>query len=677
MKLFKEIKLKNLFIYTFLIFSLFFAVIIVFSMIYEVKNRQIFDTQTEFFKINKNLNSIKNNQNDLFLHKRNQYVIESEELFKLNSEINRLDGLIDSIITLKIIKKNNFTSSLAEFKSDLEKYQSQCDNILKINEQLYSPNVGVVSQLEIISTKLKKENKYQELDLIKYLSDIELYRKQLIEGRITKREFEKKATLLFEKIASTQTSDYEKYYVLLFEDNITNYYNNTQLEYSKRKEVGDSYNEGLLLFLDKQYNLLLDRITIIENQVIEIRGDYFRRSFIQYIVVILLIIVLNVVLFNFLYRILYKPWFNLQPVFEDLSIGKIPEIDILTTLSEFKIITTSLDKFVDNIKSKNSFILELSKRNYTADFVSKTDDELGVSLSKLQSELIKAEKESVQYQETEQNQKWTATGIAKIGAVMRQNTEDIDGLSKNVLKEIIQYVDAVQGALYLYNEKLKQLELNSSFSYGKQRTKNHTIQPYEGLLGTIIVEKRDYYYKEIPENYLFLETGLGYSKPKSLFAFPLLFENKIYGVIELASMSEFKEYERNFLKNLGVEIAITISYTEINVQTKTLLEQSKKQAIELQSNEKLFKKNQDNLKSLLRMTEQRLRDREETLKIKEQIVMQKVQELLELQKELSEKEEYIENVTNEYENIKSELENKNTELRERIAELDKRLRDKN
>ncbi len=643
-------------------------------MAYELKNRQLFNTQIEIFKIHRSLNSLKNSQDNIFLHRKNEYFYESEELMNFNSHIYRLDNLIDSISSLKIIKKNKFSGALKDLKSDIEKYQNQCFYISKVNEELFSPTIGVISQLDIISRNLRKEEKYQELDLIKYLDDMELYREQLNSNQITKREFEKKVAGLFKKIAATEIDDYEKYFILLFEDNISSYYNNIQLEYSKSKEIGESYDNGLLYYLEIQYTLLINKIIILENKIIKIRDDYFRKGFIQYLSIVLVVIVLNIILFNLFYRLLYKPWAKMQSIFENLSEGVISKANNFTKISEFKTVINYLNEVSENINQKNIFVQALTQKKYNQKFEVKKKDELGFSLSKLQEELIKSEKESKQYQETERNQKWAATGIADIGAVMRQHTEDINSLAKNVLNKIIEYVNAVQGALFLHNKETNKLELIASFSYDKQRIKKTNIEPFEGVLGTILVEKREYYYEKIPENYIFLDTGLGFSKPKSLFAFPLLFEDIVYGVIELASMTEFKEFERNFLMSLGVEIAITISYTGINVETKTLLEQSKKQAQELKSNEKLYKKNQDNLKSLLRTKEQKLTNQGELLKNQEKIIKQKRQELFDIQKEISDKDELHENMINEYENIKTELENKNKELRDRIAYLEKKLR---
>jgi len=651
--------------------------VVLLSIYYEQKNRNLFNSQVEIYKINKSLNKLKNHQDNLFLNSRNIYLKKSDEHKKLLIEIARLEVLLDSISELKFVKKTDYFTSLNDLKFELEKYNNYCSDVIKINEQIFAPETGINSKLNDISKRIKQEEKYKELDLIKYIVEIEQLRLNLYSQKISIRQFEKNVDEIFQNIYLNKKEAYDKYYLLLFEDALTDYYKNTQLEYTKLNEIGTSYNDGILQYINKQHIKLNDKVIHVENQVKEYREVYYRRILTNFFILIFVVLGLNALFFYYIDKYFNKPWQILEKSLQEISKGKIILIPQLSIVEEYKVIKESLNSMLKNLKEKNETIIELSKRNYNVEIETTVEDEIGKSLLELKDDLLKSQQEALQYQETEENQKWVATGIAKIGAIMRQNTEDIEALTKNVLNEIIEYIGAVQGAIYLYNENKNVLEFTASVSYGKQRIRNHVIEPYEGLLGTILVEKREYYYETVPENYMFLETGLGYTKPNSLFAFPLLFENVIYGVIELASLDKFQEYVRNFLLNLGNEIAITISYTKINVQTKKLLVQSNKQAHELQSNEKLFKKNQDNLKSLLRMTEQRLNEKEDILKIKEQIIQNKVQELIDIQTELSEKEEYIENMSNEYENIKSELENKNKELRERISDLEKRLRDKN
>ena len=366
----------------------------------------------------------------------------------------------------------------------------------------------------------------------------------------------------------------------------------------------------------------------------------------------------------------------MEPFLEKFAKGDLQEIDEDLRVTELKLISKTFNQHVHNLRDKRDIIEDLVRRNYSHEFSPKSYDKMGIAIYNLRNDLLKSQEEAISFRETEENQKWAANGIAKIGAVMRQFTNDIDQLSTNVLDEIIQYVDAVQGALYLYDSQKEVLKLTTYYSYGKQRLKHKEIKPYEGIIGTILIEKREYYFANIPDDYIFVETGFGRAKPKSLFIFPLLFEKQIYGIIELSSLDNFPEYVRKFILSLANEIAITISYTQINVQTNLLLEQSEKQAKDLQSNEKLYKKNQDNLKSLLRMTEQKLTEKKNEVLYKEELLRQKVTDILNIEKELSEKEEYIETMINEYENMKSSLKNQNEELRKRIEELEKRLREK-
>ncbi len=676
MKLLKEIKLQSIFIYSFVVFFGFFLIILVVSIFLEERNKELFHFQVETNKINKKINSLKNYQDNMFLYNFDSYLYDTDEFMEFNTEVFELTNLLDSINDLSLIKNKALNNELIRLKAEIEKYYDQSIKIVTLNGQIYAPKVGIRPQINILSQKLYEENKYAELGLLKYVDKIKKDREDLLATRITRRQFDVEFQKTFQEIAKENVDNSEKYYLMLFEDNITVFYNNSQVEYAKMLEIGVDYDQGLLAVLSKQHSILINITNSIENSLVKRREELFREKIIIYLIVTLLVLFFNIALLYYLYIVLYKPWVKMQKLLNSIALGELKTFEIHDYIKEVKLISNTLKTIFDKLAIKNNIIKELTNKNYDIEFEIDEKDELGKSLIKLRNELLEAEKEAAQYRETEEHQKWTATGIAQVGAVMRQNTEDVEQLAKNVLNEIIKYIDAVQGAMYLYNTDENVLELTAAFSYGKARQNKHTIQPYEGLLGTILIEKREYYYSTVPENYIFLETGLGYSKPNSLFAFPLLFENEIYGVVELASMSQFDEFKRNFLLNLGNEIAITISYTKINEQTKKLLEQSEYQAFNLQSNEKLHKKNQENLKNLLQETELKLKEKENSLKIKDDIMKEKVTELLELQKELTEKDDFIEKMHNENENYRSELENKVEELQNKIIELEKRLNEK-
>ncbi|MEA3451326.1 MAG: GAF domain-containing protein [Bacteroidota bacterium] len=430
----------------------------------------------------------------------------------------------------------------------------------------------------------------------------------------------------------------------------------------------------MMKLVDSRKNDIKSSLSSLNGYIDNRFDDNYSSFLLYYFIIFLVINALIFVIFYYIYRTIYSPWKKIQWYLKKMIEGERHKIEGEINVVELNIILETFNKYADNLEEKEKLIVELSKRNYSYEYTPSETDNLGNAISNLRDNLLESEKEAVKFQETEEHQKWTTNGIAKIGAVMRQHTNDLEVLSKNILVEILEYVNAIQGALYLYDKESETLKLSTYYSYGKQRIKKKEIKPYESILGIVLVEKREYYFADMPDDYLFFETGMGHAKPKSLFVFPLLFENEIYGIIELASLVDFKDYVKEFCLSLANEIAITISYTQINVQTNILLKQSESQAKNLISNEKLYKKNQDNLKSLLRMAEQKSSVKEDDLRHKEEILRLKVSDIISLEKEISDKEEYIETIVNEYENLKSSLENQNEELRKRIEDLEKRLR---
>ncbi len=599
----------------------------------------------------------------------------SKEFFEL-VHINKLMlRMIDSLSYEKLFRKKQVVRYLDKIKNSLIEYKNTTQSILEINNQIYAQNTGLESEIKTIENRIQNQPQFKKLNLLPYFIKLKSYRRDFFSGKISKEAFEKLGRNLLTDL-DNKINGKQNYYYLIFQDYINEYFDNTLNEYAKFLSIGQNNSQGKLKRLyDISVNIreqLNDALDFLHKR------NYTTYKFLIFYYIVIMIFVILVIYYTFhsLYYRLSKPWSDIEPKLIEFSKGKLIDFPSDINLAELSTISANLNELSANLKLKNTVLKELVKRNYAVEYEPAEDDEIGNTIVELKKGMLKAQEEAKIFGETEEHQKWAANGIAKIGAIMRQYTNDIDDLTKNVLQEVIKYVNASIGALYLYDEEKNVLKLNSFFSYGKQRIKQNEIRPYEGLLGTILIEKRSYYFEQVPKDYIFLETGMGYGRPKSLFAFPLLFENKIYGIIELAFLEEIEEYKRKFLLNLANEIAITISYTKINIQTKELLEQSEKQAEELQSNEKLYRKNQENLKSLLRMTEQRLNEREQDLKYKEEVLKNKVEEYLNLEKELSEKEEYIENLINEYENVKSILKNQNEELRRRIEELEKRLRDK-
>jgi len=675
LKLFKEIKFRNVILFSYIIFSILATFVIIFSALDSYRTNKLYHTKSDLAKISMDYVYIDKYQDFILIENKDVFWGSQLNYEALKYKINSTVLFIDSIIINDKLTKGDLFNNLEKLKQSILNYKKIIEEVASVNKELYDPIMGIQAKNQFLQSTIYNEEQFKTLNLLVYFDKLLDYSTKLSQNQISKKEYQKKYNYLYEKLYLADITQENKYYILLFQDRFSDYYNNSLLEYSKLRSIGFNYSEGLMKAVDTRKNDIkktLDRL----NYSVDTK---FKRNYISflfyYLAIFVIINLLVFAVFYYIYRIIYSPWKKIQDYLLNISKSESHEIIDNVNVVELNMILNTFNKYVNNLEEKENLIIELSKGNYSYEYTPDQDDGLGVAIGNLRNELLKSEKEAVKFQETEEQQKWTTNGIAKIGAVMRQFTNDINALSKNILEEIIEYVNAIQGALYLYDKENEVLKLSTYYSYGKQRIKKKEIKPYEGVLGIVLVEKREYYFSDMPDDYMFFETGMGHAKPKSLFVFPLLFENEIFGIIELASLIDFEDYVKDFCLSLANEIAITISYTQINVQTNILLKQSESHAKDLVSNEKLYKKNQDNLKSLIRMAEQKYTVKEDDLLYKEGLLRQKVADIISLEKEISDKEEYIETMVNEYENMKSSLENQNNELRKRIEDLEKRLRD--
>ncbi len=115
-------------------------------------------------------------------------------------------------------------------------------------------------------------------------------------------------------------------------------------------------------------------------------------------------------------------------------------------------------------------------------------------------------------------------------------------------------------------------------------TTNHNrskIALGQGLAGQAAIEKKIILIKDVPADYMKIMSGLGETQPKNIVIVPLVFENELKGLIELATIEEFTALHIEFLEKISKNIAITFDLAGRKVKTELLLAESR------QLNEKL------------------------------------------------------------------------------------------
>ncbi|HEX3768048.1 MAG TPA: ATP-binding protein, partial [Puia sp.] len=250
-----------------------------------------------------------------------------------------------------------------------------------------------------------------------------------------------------------------------------------------------------------------------------------------------------------------------------------------------------------------------------------------------------------------QEQDWLKSNLAKF-TQMLQGQKDLNTVTRRILSELAQVVNAQQGMFYIFeqdeNLQNQHLKLFAAYAYDKEMIIKKEISLGEGLVGQCALEKERILLTNVPENYIKIKSGLGNSSPVNLIVLPVLFETEIKAVIELASFEPFNETHLDFLSQLTESIGIVLNTIETNSRTEELLEQSQ------------------SLTDELRRTNEELQDKAHLLAKQKEEVEDKNNEVEEARKSLEEKAAQLQ-LTSKY---KSEfLANMSHELRTPLNSL--------
>jgi HAMP domain-containing protein/signal transduction histidine kinase/DNA-binding response OmpR family regulator len=205
------------------------------------------------------------------------------------------------------------------------------------------------------------------------------------------------------------------------------------------------------------------------------------------------------------------------------------------------------------------------------------------------NEMIRNLKETTQ---KNAQQDWLKTNLARFTRLL-QGQRDLQAVTKLILSELAPLVSAHHGVFYMMDSQEidARLRMIASYGYRSSRKLATSFLPGEGLVGQCAVEKTRIWLTDVPRDYIVVSSGLGAAPPTNIVVLPILFEQQVKAVIEIASLDRFTETHLSFLDQLMESIGVVLNTIEANSRTESLLTQSQSLAQELQqTNQELAEK---------------------------------------------------------------------------------------
>jgi HAMP domain-containing protein/signal transduction histidine kinase/DNA-binding response OmpR family regulator len=181
-------------------------------------------------------------------------------------------------------------------------------------------------------------------------------------------------------------------------------------------------------------------------------------------------------------------------------------------------------------------------------------------------------------------QDWLKTNLARFTGML-QGQRDLTTVGQMLLSELAPLVNAQQGVIYQMEDEQEQgnMVLLSVFAASGANGHPRHVNVGEGLVGQCAAEKRRMLITDVPPNAVPIRSGLFEAVPRNVIVLPVLFEDRVKAVIELATLSVFTASHLAFLEQLTASIGIVLNSIEATMQTEGLLKQSQQLAAELQT----------------------------------------------------------------------------------------------
>ncbi|GAK57942.1 putative signal transduction histidine kinase [Candidatus Vecturithrix granuli] len=250
---------------------------------------------------------------------------------------------------------------------------------------------------------------------------------------------------------------------------------------------------------------------------------------------------------------------------EHISVGDL-QVKI-TPKSEQDVLNTSLQNMITYLQNIAAITEKVSNKDLQVEVHPKSEqDVLNQSLQRMVSNLYAMIQESDQ-------QNWLQNGLNQLNNALLGEPSLLEVCNK-ALRFVSRYVNAGSGALYVYDADEKMVGLMSSYAFTERDRVSNRYKLGEGVVGQVALEKAPILLRNIRRQDAVIRTGITSKPPLNTYTFPLVYNQELYGVLELASFERFDQTKQQFLTETNRTIATVIYSTRQREQVQALLQLS-------------------------------------------------------------------------------------------------------
>ncbi|NOU46048.1 MAG: response regulator [Bacteroidales bacterium] len=344
--------------------------------------------------------------------------------------------------------------------------------------------------------------------------------------------------------------------------------------------------------------------------------------------------------------------------------------EVVEIRSENDILGKSMNQMVESFRQVVDQANRIAKGDYSITVEPRSEnDTLNIALISMTKTLQKNATDNT-------NLDWLKTGINKLDAEL-SGQNDMRSLSGKIIAFITQYLGAQIGVIYILDSENDHYLRTGTYAVdSKLNNLPEYILPGQGLIGQVAIDRK-LLIVSLPDDQLKIQLANEVCSPVEYLFFPLIFDDKIIGILEIGSIKEFTEINKQYLEMAGTNISIAIQTVSSTEKVKRLLAQTQELANELAIQQEELRQANDELQeqtSALRISEEHLQTQQEELKVTNEELEERTKALEQQRDAINQKNQELESARKEIEFKANDLEKASRYKSEFLANMSHELR---
>ena len=179
---------------------------------------------------------------------------------------------------------------------------------------------------------------------------------------------------------------------------------------------------------------------------------------------------------------------------------------------------------------------------------------------------------------------WQKDGVTQLNQTLIK-IKDVQTVCDKSIDFICSYLEAGVGVFYLLEEDKQKLVQYASFAHVVRDELSYEFGLKEGIIGQVAFQRKPILLTNVKKDDALITTGTSTQSSNNTFTFPLIYNEQLFGVIEIGTFKDIKKKDIDFIELANKIICQALTNAIQDNKVKELLENTKKANKQLEENQ--------------------------------------------------------------------------------------------